>query len=99
MPKVIRKMAGSLQPPDPERVPWERYTAVVEASGNGDDAFGKVHLCEERREGQDRVGMGVFWAVIAAAAKDPVPPVSVPVVPSQTKVRQRKVLAAPRPAL
>lgn len=92
-------MAGSLQPPDPERFPWEQYTAVVEASGNGADAFGTVGLCEERREAQDLGGMGVFWAAVAAAAKHPVPPVSAPVVPSQTKVRQRKELVAPRPAV
>lgn len=31
--QVIRKMAESIQPPDPERFKWERHTSVIERSG------------------------------------------------------------------
>lgn len=31
--QVIRKMAASIQPPDPERFKWERHTSVIEPQG------------------------------------------------------------------
>lgn len=38
--QVIRKMAESIQPPDPERFTWERHTSIIERSGFGQNVGG-----------------------------------------------------------
>eukprot|EP00752_Nemacystus_decipiens_P003553 g3278.t1 len=77
---VIRKMAGSIQPPDPKRFKWERHTAVV--GGHGDRPNTSPRGCRgSAMHGRDGAGRkmdvrdesGVqrsFWRVVIAAAAD-----------------------------
>lgn len=81
-------MATSIQPPDPLRFKWERYTMVIRPStfprrsggvlGRASDSHVQSTHRNDGMSGDEAIASAfhMFWETVAAAAQDPVPPVS-----------------------
>lgn len=85
--QVIRKMATSIQPPDPLRYKWERYSVTIRPSvpqrwsegvlGCASDSHVQHTSRDDDKSGDEATASAfrAFWRTVAAAAEDPVPPI------------------------